>query len=221
MDNLTMLLPSVIAVVIHYYCLVILKNDFDFKRFHLSIHKNKEINSDYIHFLTYKKIIIFCCLLYYYICITIASIPENDTIFSILFAIPMIILWFPIYYFLHFLKERNYNINNSKLYCYFLSGGLICTIVGIIWFATEMPCKSDPSVAKYLFFVHGIWHIGMSLGIYYLATSIILLNYYLTGVDNIGFKTSNTSKCKRCCYKLLPVLVEEKRVRIELIQIKR
>ena len=221
MDNLTMLLPSILAVAIYFYCLVILKNNNEFKNFHLYIHKNRELNSIYINFLTYKKIIIFCCLLYYYICITIASIPNYDNIFSILFAVPMLILWIPIYYFLNFLKKRDYNINNNKLYCYFLTGGLLCTIVGIIWFITEIPCKRDPSIGEYLFFVHGIWHIGMSLGIYYLVTSVILLNYYLTGVNNIGFKTSYTNKCKRCCYKIFPILIEEKKVRIELIRIKK
>lgn len=221
MDNLTMLLPSILAVAIHYNCLVILLKNHDFKRFHLLLHQNNEYDNEYTQFLTYKKIIIFCCMLYYYICITVASIPEYDIIFSILFAIPMIILWIPISYFLYFLKERSYNVNNSKLYCYFLFGGIICTVVGIIWFATELPCKANPAIAKYVFYTHGLWHIGMSIGIYYLVTSVILLNYYLSGIDNVGFKTSNTNKCKRCCLKIFPIIVEEKVVNIELIQIKK
>ena len=158
-------------------------------------------------------------MLYYYACITIASIPNYDNLFSILFGSLMLSLWIPIAYFLYFLKHQNDSINNENLYKYFLAGGVICTTVGIIWFSTEIPCKNNPKLAKYVYFTHGIWHIGMSLGIYYLITSVILLNYYLTGVDNIRFKKSK-SYCKNIWFKIFPVLTKFKRVEGPLVEIK-
>jgi len=220
MDDLTMLLPSTLTASIHYYCLVMLLNNNRFQKFYYKIFHAQEYNSEAKNILSIKKLIMFCSMLYYYACITIASIPAYDNLFSILFGALCVILWIPIVFFLIFLKKNGNNTIDKKLYCYFLSGGLICTIVGIIWFATEVPCKNNTNLAKYFYFTHGIWHVGMSLGIYYLVTSIILLNYYLTGVDNVKFKTSNSNKCLRIWYKIFPVITENKRINLELVEIK-
>ena len=221
MDDLTMLLPATLAVSIHYYCLVILLNNSRFKKFYYHLFHSKEYSNEAIYILKCKKIIMFISMLYYYACITIASIPNYDSLFSILFGSSLLILWIPIGFFLHYLKQSEHKPPNKKLFTYFLSGGLICTISGIVWFSTEVPCQKNPALAKYFFFTHGIWHIGMSMGIYYLLTSVILLNYYLTGVENITFKTSNSNKCLRCWYKFLPVITQDKRhTDLPLIEIK-
>ncbi len=221
MDDLTMLLPATLAVSINYYCLVILLNNIRFKKFYYQLFHYKEYSNEAIFILRCKKIIMFCSMLYYYACITIASIPNYDDLFSLLFGSSLLILWIPIGYFLYYLKKLEHTPPNKQLFTYFLSGGLICTIAGIIWFATEVPCQNNPKLAKYFFFTHGIWHIGMSLGIYYLLTSVILFNYYLTGIDNVRFKTSNTNKCVRCWYRCLPVITQDKiNVELPLIEIK-
>ena len=100
-----------------------------------------------------NKFVYFIINLYFVIMLSINAVPVFNYLFPIMFGIAAFLLLIPLYLYKY---SDNQSQNIVK------NGVLISIISSIIWIISEKICN------KYLILGHSIWHIGITLGMYYI-----------------------------------------------------
>lgn len=109
--------------------------------------------SQLLNILNYSYIITIFSTIFTIILLSCTTFEWFEPYFPIAFTIELLSL-IPLY-----TQTKNIYPDNTKLGP---KGIIICTLSGATWFLTERFCN------KYLIFGHGIWHLGMCLGLNYL-----------------------------------------------------
>lgn len=173
-DSMPMLISSYIGA---YMCVDIII----YKRFFLDNITNKD---DEYHLLRrYEKIsgviaLIFSTMLIF--AIALSSAEETAHLFSIWFLISELIIGvsvFVIRYVTHRLDDDPANDQEFIKAFKIMYGGFGCAIIAaIFWFTTESLCKENTWL-RYLQ-AHSIWHICISIGMYFLMQFMVFINNY-------------------------------------------
>jgi len=146
--------------------------------------------------------------------VAISAHPLYEELFSILFGVLAVLLIPPIASDIIYLKRisrrsKKFKVDpvlTMKIRVYLLIGLALALFSTFAWIIPETICKSVAGSQYYLFWSHGVWHLGMSYSLITVAQAIIYIHLVETDPDTrkeVGKNVvRNKFNCKcgnKCC----------------------
>jgi len=146
----------------------------------------KLLNRDFNILSAFLSVVVsaYCAL-----CLSVSAHPRYETYFSILFGIEAVLLVPPVVVDVIFLKKvadnkTIYFVNRKlalKIRRYLIASIVIALFSTFAWVIPEYICPMIDGAPKYLFWSHGVWHIGMSYALITIAQCFIFI--HLVGIN--------------------------------------
>jgi hypothetical protein len=116
--------------------------------------------------------------------LTISAHPLYEELFSILFGLQAILLVPGLVMDIVFLRKvaldyDRFRVKTDlawKVRRYLIAGLIVASISTLSWTIPENVCKLIDNSAKYLFWSHGLWHVGMAYALITISQSIVFIH---------------------------------------------